>query len=61
MKKRGNIIDSMTRQAVKKIVYQEAYGWPPKCPTFYYHPVRPPKGKQEEPSKNKNTSYTFSA
>lgn len=41
MKKKEKIIEDMTRQVIKKIVYQEVYEWPPKCPTFYYQPLRP--------------------
>lgn len=49
MKKQKNIIEGMAKQVIKRIVDQEIYEWPPRCPSFYYQPVRPSKEKREEP------------
>ncbi len=48
MRKQKHIIEGMTKRIIKKIADHEVYEWPPRCPTFYYHPVRPSKEKREE-------------
>lgn len=61
MEKQKHIIEGMTKQIIKKIVDQEVYEWPPRCPTFYYQPVRPSKMKRETDEKRKQTSANSSA
>lgn len=48
MKKQIKIIESMTKQVVKKIVDHEVCEWPPQCAVFCYQPVRPSKVKGEK-------------
>lgn len=54
MKKQKNIIEGMAKQVIKKIVDQEIYEWPPRCPSFYYQPLRPQnESKQKKESRKK--------